>query len=321
MLVVIALFIGCGKSGQGDKTYRVGILCGVSYFADTADGLKEKMSLLGYQEGENIVYDLQEIHADSLRQKRVLQKMVSDKVDLIFSFPTETSLMAKIAVKGTKIPVVFANANIEGVGLVDNVRRPGGNITGVRYPGPQLAIKRFEIMYEIVPQVKRMWVPYQQGYPIVDSQLTALRSVAAPLGIELVEVPATDAANLHANLEARSGLDDIGKDAVLMIADPLVVNPDAFRVIGQFAARHKIPVGGALMSVGDYRSVFGVSTQNVDVGRQAAIIADKILKGIPAGTIPVESADSFLSVNYTAAQQLGLAMGEGLLSRADEIIR
>ncbi len=321
MLIVVALFIGCGENKQNNKTYRIGILCGVGFFADTADSFKDKMSFLGYKEGENIVYDLQKIYHDPARQKRALQKFVSDNVDLIFSFPTEASLEAKAAVQGTKIAVVFANANIEGVGLVDSVRSPGGNITGVRFPGPQLAIKRFEIMREIAPQTEKMWIPYQQGYPIVDSQLKALRPMAGSLGIALEEVPATDATNLQANLDARAALNDIGKDAVLIIADPLPVNPDGFRVLAQFAAKHKIPVGGALMPVGDHGSVFGVSTKNSAVGKQAAIIADKILKGVPAGTIPVVSAESFLSIHYKSAQQLGLHVSEGLLSKADEIIR
>jgi putative ABC transport system substrate-binding protein len=96
---------GCSKKSK--KVYRVGILCGVDFFADTADGFKEKMRELGYIEGENIIYDSQQTMFEPVAEKRILDKFVSDKVDLIFTFPTEVSLAAKEATRGTNIPVVF----------------------------------------------------------------------------------------------------------------------------------------------------------------------------------------------------------------------
>ena len=229
-------------------------------------------------------------------------------------------MAAKAATEGTNIPVLFTFANIEDTDLVESVRHPGGHITGVRYPGPDLAIKRFEIMLELVPQAKQIWIPYQRGYPIVASQLKALRLVAVSSGVTLTEFPAENAAELKAELDSRAKSADIGMDAILFIAEPLTVTTDAFTVMGKFAAEHKVPIGGALMLVGDYGSVFGVNVDTIKAGKQAAILADKILKGTSAGTIPVVSADSYLQINYKAIKELGLE-SEGLLSRADEIIR
>jgi putative tryptophan/tyrosine transport system substrate-binding protein len=76
-----------------------------------------------------------------------------------------------------------------------------------------------------------------------------------------------------------------------------------------------------LMSAGGYESVFGVNVKTLDTGRHAAPLADKIFKGIPAGTIPVISDESFLQINYKAAQDLGLTVPEGLLRQANEVIR
>jgi putative ABC transport system substrate-binding protein len=320
LVIVVCMFLGgCGE--QKGKMYRVGILCGLDYIADLPDGFKAGMSELGYLEGKNILYDTQRTNFEPEREKQILKQFVEDKVDLIFTCPTEVSMFAKEATRGTDIPVLFNFANIEDTGLVESIREPGGNVTGVRYPGPDIAIKRFEIMLELVPQAKRMWIPYQRGYPIVVSQIEALRPVAASAGVTLVEFPAADAAELQAELDARDASGDIGMDAILFIAEPLAVTPDAFLVMGRFAAEHKVPIGGALISVKGYGSIFGVNVDIVNAGKQAAPLADKIFHGTPAGEIPVVSADNFFQINYTVAKEFGLNVTEGLLSRADEVIR
>ena len=318
-VVVISLLLsGCA---QKPKVYRVGILAGLEVFYTTVDGFKTKMTELGYVEGKNIVYDLQKTKAEPAVEKTILQKFVTDKVDVILVFPSEQAVLAKEATQGTKVPVVFCQTNIAGTGLVQSVREPGGNITGVRYPGPDLAVKRFEILHELVPQAKRMLLPYQKGYPIIASQLEILRPAAATAGVTLVEAPADNAAELETLLQARAKSADVGVDAILMLVDPLAVTPDAFAVMGKFASEHKLPIGGALMSAGGYDSIFGVNVQNVAVGKQAAPLLDKIFKGTPAGTIPVVSAENYFQFNYKAAQALGLKVPEGLLGQANEIIR
>ncbi len=320
VVVVSLLLSGCG-SAQKPKVYRVGVLSGLDFVADITDGLKAKMTELGYIEGKNIVYDVQKTNFDMATYKSILKKFVADKVDVIFVFPTEASLEAKAATQGTNIPVVFSFALIEGMGLVNSVREPGGNITGVRYPGPDIAVKRFEIMRELAPQAKRMLIPYQKGYPIVVPQLEALRPAAAAAGVTLIELPADNAAELEAALQARAKSADIGLDAILFVAEPLAVTPDAFAVMGKFAYEHKVPIGGALMSAGSYGSVFGVNVENVAVGKLAAPLIDKIFKGIPAGTIPVVSAENYFQFNYKVAQELGLKVPEGLLGQANQVIR
>jgi putative ABC transport system substrate-binding protein len=92
-------------------------------------------------------------------------------------------------------------------------------------------------------------------------------------------------------------------------------------MIGEFASEHNIPVGGILLTEGGYESIYGLATDNIEVGAQAAPLADKIFKGISAGSIPVVSAQSYIYINYKAAQKLGLAVPESLLSVAKEVIR
>jgi putative ABC transport system substrate-binding protein len=321
LFLVVGMFVsGCEKKAE-KKVHKVAILCGLDYIGAIPDTFKPEMAKLGYIEGENIVYTIQRTNFEPARERQILRQFVEDKVDLIFTFPTEVSMAAKAATQGTGIPVVFAIANIEGTGLVENVRKPGDNITGVRFPGPDLAIKRFEVMRELAPKAKRMWVPYQRGYPIVAVQMELLHPVAKAAGVELIEFPADNAAEIKAELDARRKSGDIGFDAIFFIPEPLSCTDDAFAVMGRFAYQQRMPIGGILMQVGEYGSIFGINVDVPKTGEQVAILADKILKGTPAGTIPVMSSESYLEINYNVAQRLGVKVPEGLLSRADRIIR
>lgn len=320
LIVVIGLLLsGCKE--QKPTVYRVGILSGLSYIAVITDGFKEGMAELGYIEGENIIYDVQQTEFDMAAYQRILQKFVADEVDLILTFPTEATIEAKVATEGTDVPVVFDYVMIEGTNLVNSVREPGGNVTGVRYPVLDIAVKRFEIMRAIAPDAKRMWIPYIRDYPIVESQLETLRPIAAAEGVTLIEFPAVSPAELEAELSARAQQDDLGIDAILFLSEPLAVTPDFFVVMGQFAHEHKIPMGGAYVEMAGYSSLFGVVPNAFDSGKLTAGVADKILKGTPAGTIPVVSPEHFIQISYKEAQRLELTVPESLLIQANEIIR
>ena len=211
---------------------RQGPPCGhpvrLDIFLTTVDGFKEKMTELGYIEGKNILYDFRRSSFDTATERSVLRDFVEKKLDVILVFPTEAALEAKAAIRGTDIPMVFCQTNIEGIDLIKNLREPGGNMTGVRYPGPDLALKRFEIMRELVPRARRFWVPYWKDTPIVPSQLELLRPHAVKEGIVLVECPARDASDLEADLKARAKAADIGIDAILLISEPLARTSAAF---------------------------------------------------------------------------------------------
>jgi putative ABC transport system substrate-binding protein len=318
-LVLAALLLSaCGGTAQ-PKIYRVGILSGLSFIADISDGFKAEMTELGYVEGENIVYDIQSTDFDMAAYRAALDKFVQDKVDLIVVFPTEASLEARAATEGTGIPVLFTYAIIEGMGIVDDVRNPGGNVTGVRYPGTDIALKRFELLMRLLPDAKRVLVPYQRGYPIVGPQLDALHLAAAAEGVTLVEAPADDAASLQVFLDSQADQEPF--DAVLMIVEPLAVTPPPFEVMAKYAYDHDILIGGAMMASGGYESVFDVGVKSYDAGVLAAPLADKIFRGVDVGEIPVVSSESYMIINYKAARTLGLDIPEGLLAQANEIIR
>src|SRR4030042_752382 len=316
LAVVWMISGGCVEKKQ--KVYHVGILSGLDFFASTSDGFKEKMTELGYIEGSNIIYDLQKTNFDIYAYRNILNKFVGDKVDLIFVFPTEATQEAKAATKGTGVPVVFANVFIEDTGIVDSVRQPGGNITGVRWAGPDIAVQHFETMRELAPNATRMFIPYLKEYPIVKSQIEALRLAFAEAGITMVELPASNAAELEAEFKMKAESANSKTDAILMLAEPLCVSPDPFKVIGKFADERNIPAGGTLISIEGPEFVFGLIPQNIPVGRQAAYLADKVLRGAEAGTIPVVTAECYLQINFKAANKLGITVPEGFLRGAKE---
>jgi putative ABC transport system substrate-binding protein len=173
----------------------------------------------------------------------------------------------------------------------------------------------------IAPNAKRIFVPYQRGYPIVPPQLEALRPAAQAAGVTLIEFPADNVTELQAEFDARASSADIGMDAILIIVEPFAVTPENYTAIAKFAYEHKIPFGGAYVPAENFTDIFGVDVLSFESAKQSAILADKIFKGTPAGTIPVLSADAFLRINYTVAQEFGLTVPEGLLKQADEIIR
>lgn len=321
LLILVVGLLTSGCQAQAPKTYRVGILTGLSFLADINDGFKAGMAELGYVEGENITYDVQTTEFDISAYQSILQKFVEDDVDLILVYPTEASIEAKNIIEGTDIPVLFTFALVEGQGLIDSIQEPGGNITGVRYPGPDIALRRFEVLHELVPDATRILIPYQKGYPIVQPQLDILTASPETEGITFVEAPVNNGAELAAFLQEQVESGEANIDAILLLAEPIAVDPGGIEAITNFASQYGIPFGGNYAASDGYRALFGVNVNLTESGKLAAPLAEKIFQGIDPGTIPVVSAEPYLEIDYKMAQQLGIEVPEGLLVLADEVYR
>ena len=323
LIIATLILSGCSPAQPAKKVYHVGIF-GFVAFGQIADGFKAGMAELGYIEGQNIIYDLQlhDVAVDTEASGNAkLQKFISDDVDLVFSFPTEQTVMANAATKKTDIPLIFCFAGLEGNDLVKSVREPGGNITGVRYPGPDTTGKRLEFLTQLVPTAKRIGVFYQVGYPTTVPSLEVLRPLATKLGVTLVEIPVNTLDEMKADLDARAKLDDPGVDAFLQMADGLTHSPDGSALVMKFANEHHLPYGGGHYYQADQGALFAYSPYDFEMGELAAPIADKILKGTPAGTIPLSTPENHLILNYKVAQELGLIIPEGLLKMADKVTK
>ncbi len=321
LIMMFVIFMLLGGCGEEKKVYRVGILSEVEAFTIIAEGFKAKMTDMGYIEGENINYYIRIANMDPEQEKQAAKKFVQDKVDLIFTFPTEASIAAKEATQGTDIPVVFANSNIEETGLIDSVRQPGGNITGVRFPGADNDVMRLSFFPKFAPQAKRILILYDPQYPTTQKVAEALREAAPSFGITLLEDHISSVEELKNSLNKRSSLQDIGIDAILIMPEFINHAPDGFEAIINFTNKHKIPLGGGAPFTVNLGAIYTFHPDFFETGMLAATLIDKIFKGTPAGTIPVATPESHLFINYRSIKELGLQVSDGLLSRAKEIIR
>jgi putative ABC transport system substrate-binding protein len=330
VIVLIVLAITGGyfllapkRNALQGKVFRVGILSGLNLFAGIADSFKEEMTKLGYTEGTNITYDVQKTNFEPEKEKQILTKFVADKVDLIFGFNTEVALEIKQAIKGTDIPGIFANAITESIGsnLIESVRAPGGNITGVRYPNTDVAVKRLDILHEIAPNATRIWLPYQKDYPTVPAELAVIYPEAKALGVTITEFPSANLTALENELVRLTKSGNPGFDAVLLIPESLSTTKEAFAIIAKYTKNAKIPIGGSSITTDDYGTIFAVTVDNKEIGKLSARQADKVLRGAKAGAVPVVSPESILILNNKVAQLLGIRFNEGLMGKANQIIR
>jgi putative tryptophan/tyrosine transport system substrate-binding protein len=309
---------GCAKAA---KNYRIGVLVGTASMSGLYDGFKRKMAELGYAEGKNVAYDAESSNADRAEERRIAEKFIADKVDLVFVFPGQPVMAVKTAAKGTKIPIVFANAIVGGTDLVDSVRSPGGNITGVRVPSPELSLKSLESLLELKPTTRRVMILYDPGYPTDGPILESLRAAAAASGVALREVPVADPSKIAAVLAGLEKDGDADMDAVIFLPDTITRSTEASKEVLAFADRHRVPLIGGTPAMAEGGITLTAAADPVEPGELAAVLADKILEGAPAGSIPVVTTKTYLVVNYKKARELGLSPPEGLLKQAGKIIR
>jgi putative ABC transport system substrate-binding protein len=241
---------------------------------------------------------------------------VSSAPDLIIA--TSTPVLAALKQATDTIPIVFSVVNDPaGQGLVANLARPGGNITGFSFVEFTMVGKWLEMLKEIAPDVRRVALLFNpQTAPYYPIYLRKFGAVPARLVTELAAAPVCDEAEIETAVAA------LAQEPV----GGLIVAPDPFintrrGLIMALAKRHRLPaiygfrqyvIEGALMSYGP---------DTTDIVRRSASYVDRILKGEKPGDLPVQEPTKFeLAINLTTAKGLGLKIPPTLLARADEVI-
>lgn len=319
VFMIVVLVSGCGANGGGKKNYRVGLLSGVGTFDSVFDGFKAKLAELGYVEGENITYMFEAADGDTDKMTQIVQQFVKDDVDLILTTTTGAAKVALQATEGTDIAVLFTIVTepVE-TGLVESIKAPGGNVTGINRPDSAYFGKRVEFLTQMAPQVKRLGIFYDPDYSTAASSLPPIREVTALLGVELVEVQVKSPEDISAALSKLDQAADLGIDAIQMMPD--LVNNNSFKTIVDFANAHKLPVIGHTLGQTKQGALFSYADDNFQTGEMAATLAHKIFAGANPGELPVETSGLFLTVNMKAAQTIELEIPDSILQVAGDIL-
>ncbi|RPJ21187.1 MAG: hypothetical protein EHM35_18545, partial [Planctomycetaceae bacterium] len=250
------------------------------------------------------------------------EKFVADKVDLVFLTTNNAALAARQATDGTDVPVIFTFVIAPAkTGVVESIAQPGGNMTGVLNPLDVFIGKRVEFMLKMDPTAIRLWVPYNPAYPTVTAVLEELHAVVSLLGIELIETEIDAPADVPAALAEFDEAGEPAFDAIIIFPDLTVQEPVAWEAILDYANRHSLPILANTPPQVEAGALFGYFSDNVVTGKQAARLADQILRGTAAGELPVETAEQFLTVNLKVANAFGLELSDDILRQATRVIR
>ena len=298
------------------KARRVGLLSSGAPFTDTSEvviGLTAGFSKRGYVVGSSLLFERRaaEAHPDRLPQ---LVDDLKSQAELII---TNSNAAARVVKDRSNVPVVaITGADLVATGLIDNLARPGGNITGVGEVAAELSAKRLEVLKDTFPSLRKIAMLWNADDLGMTLRYRSAEAAARALGLEIqplgVREPEDFAAAFAAMARDRP-------DAILMVTDALTAL-NRTRVF-EFAAQQKLPAiyeydflvrDGGLMSYGPDMS---------EVYDRAAGLADRILKGARPADLPFEQPTRFrLVINKKTLETLGLTIPAAMLMRADEVV-
>jgi putative tryptophan/tyrosine transport system substrate-binding protein len=272
---------------------------------------EKRLSELGWTPGSTITVDYQWTEGRNEQALEIAQGFVRRKVDIIVAGGNGVAA-AKQAT--STIPIVFPVAvDPIGSGFVPNLSHPGGNVTGLSLQGPDVAGKRLEMLRAIVPDLRRVAIMVDVGYPAASAEMEQCRAAAQILGLDATVLALRQPEDIDKAFDSLHG----NVQALYVVADAMT---NAYqRRISTLALGARLP------------TIFGTS-ENVDglmsygpripdLFRRAADYVDKILRGTRPGDIPVEQPTKFdFVINMTTAKALGLTVPPNLLALADEVI-
>ena len=315
VLLILAAAPLAGAQPSPSKVARIGLLgvTSAAGYARQMEALRLGFRDLGYVEGQNLVIDYRWADGRYERLPALAAELVGLQPDAIVTSGPGTRALKEAT---TAIPIVMAvGGDAVATGLVESLARPGGNITGSTFFGPELSAKRLELLKAAVPRLARAAVLLNPGSSGSGVDLDLVKRTAATLKIELVEAPARSPREFEA---AFTQMLSRRVDGVVALSDSMLVAN--MRRLGELsAARHLPGAGSDEYADGGGLLAYGVSFPAL--WRRAPYFVDKILKGGTPATIPVEQASKFeLIVNLKAARSLGVQIQQPLLLRADRVI-
>ncbi|HEU4341902.1 MAG TPA: ABC transporter substrate-binding protein [Candidatus Binatia bacterium] len=308
------------EAQQPTKVSRLGVLRSSSSPTNTtpdADGVfRQRLRELGWMEGQNISIELRRAEGKFERLPHLASELVRKRLDVIYAGDFNAAVAAKQST--TTIPVVFQTlGDPVASGLVPDLARPGGNLTGVAGLGPELSGKRLELLKEVIPGLTRVAFLTDPSNIASAATVRETERAAQSLGLQLQIINVT---NPHQLEPAFLAMKKNSAKALMVNHDPTLTSQrrrilslvESARLPAAYVETLWISAGG-LMTYGP--NLF-------DQNRRVATYVDKILKGAKPGELPVEQPTKFeLTINLKAAKQIGLTIPPTVLARADKIIK
>jgi putative ABC transport system substrate-binding protein len=308
---------------QSGKVFRIGYLSpGRSELSDPTfnmlNAFLQGLHELGYTEGQNLAIERLYADGSSDRLRELAAELVRRKPDIIVAFSTTAARPAKQAT--STIPIVaVAMADPVADGLVASLARPGGNVTGTTFLGPELVAKRLQLLREVVPGLSRvaaLWHPNAYSERTMASVLNEVEVAARTLGLQLQLVPAVGPDSF---VSAFAAMTSEHADALIVMPSPMLFGE--YGRIVRIAVDIRLPAIGAAREFADVGGLMSYGVNLPDLSRKTAAHVDKILKGAKPAGLPVEQPTTFeLVINLKAARELGLTITRDFLLIADDVI-
>ena len=304
------------RAQQPTKTPRIGFLFyGSPEHAPEIDAFRQGLRELGHIERQNIIVEYRFARGQVGRLSELAAELVRLKVDVIVTPTTPASLAAKQAT--STIPIVIAGvADAVGAGLITNIARPGGNITGLTSISAELGGKRLEVLKRIVPGASRVAVLYNPADRSNVLVLKQLQAAAPTLSLILQPLEVREPADFEGAFvamrqERAQGL--FGAAGVLTF--------EHRKTVVGLAAKGRLPTMWGHRQFVDVGGLMSYAVNFYDQCRRAAGYVDQILKGAKPGDLPVQQPTKFeLVINLKTAKALDLTVTPSLLAVADEVI-
>ena len=301
--------IGVLSLGSGDKS---------DASLKTIDAFAPALGELGYIEGKNIAFDRKFAAGDANRLGVQAKELVEHRVDAIVALSTPAVRAARQATSA--IPIVgIGMADPVEDGLADSLARPGGNVTGTTFLGPELVSKRLQLFKEIVPGLSRvvvLWHPRAYGERTMATMLKEIESAAQSLGSRLQLVPADGPADLDA---AFAAMTTAQADGLIVFPSPMLYSQ--YSRIVTFAANNRLPAMYAAREGVELGGLVSYGVNLPNLARNTAPYLERILKGAKPAELPVQQPTRFeLVINLKTAKTLGLTVSRDFLLIADEVI-
>jgi putative ABC transport system substrate-binding protein len=303
------------EAQQAGKVWRIGYVVPPAGPNPVVDAFVGGLRELGYVEGRNVTIERRYMAGRESKYAEVLNEL-QQAVDVIVAAGPPAALAAKKVV--TKVPVVFsAVGDPVAIGLVTNLARPGGNVTGVAFDvSPEIAGKRLELLKAATPTLSSVAALRSSDDPVGLLALRHLDGAGSRLGIQLRAYNVRGVGDFD---KAFSAITTDRANGILVVGGPAYVT--CRKRLIDFTSEHRLPAISFYRQICDDGGLMAYGPSLSDQNRRAATYVDKILKGARPADLPVEQPAKFeLVINLKTAKALGLTIPPSLLARADQVI-